>query len=74
MIKMILTIELRSKIYFNLIERYINDTEYALDGLTYYIKFQDGYSAHKMRDNLKVINQGKKVRDRPIRSIGFIQI
>jgi len=71
---MILTIELKSKIYLDLVERYIKDTEYVLDGLTYYIKFKDGYLAHKMRDNLKIVNQGKKVRDRPIRSIGFIQI
>jgi hypothetical protein len=71
---MILTIELKSKIYLDLVERYIKNTEYVLDGLTYYIKFTDGYLADKMRDNLKIVNQGKKVRDRPIRSIGFIQI
>jgi hypothetical protein len=71
---MILTIELKNKIYLDLVERYIKDTEYVLNGLTYYIKFTDAYLAHKMRDNLKVINQGKKVCDRPIRSIGFIQI
>lgn len=74
MIKMILTIEIRNKRYSDIIEKYIKDTQYIFEELIYYIEFQDEYSAHKMRDNLKFINQGKKVRDRPIRSIGFIQI
>jgi hypothetical protein len=71
---MIVIIEIRSKIYSDLIERYIKNTEYALEGLTYYIKFSNGYSAHKLRDDLRCINLGKKVKDRPIRSIGIIQI